>query len=80
MDERSGWVYFTGATFVAVLIGVSARLAAALAALQIGLFTLLVWAPIVAAGPTASSGTSFVDSWALTAAGWVVADSSRDTP
>ncbi|PYJ26272.1 MAG: DoxX family protein [Verrucomicrobia bacterium] len=79
------WAYLTGVTFIAagiaVIIGVWARLAAALATLQMGLFLLLVWIPRVAQGSmTAFQWGEAIVTWALMRAGWVMTDSYRGTP
>ena len=76
------WAYITGATFIAaslaILIGKFARPAAMLSALQMGLFGVLVWAPLVARGSlSAFQWGEVVITVALTVAGWVVADSYR---
>lgn len=80
LPAHVAWAYATGTAFLAaaaaVLTGVRARLAAALVTLQIGLFTLLVWVPIVTAGSkTAFVWSELEISVALTAASWAVADS-----
>jgi hypothetical protein len=79
------WAYFTGTAFVAagiaVVIGLCARLAVALSALQIGLFLLLVWIPILAAGSKISfQWSETILTGALLAAAWTIADSYRGTP
>jgi len=82
LPAHTFWAYFTGCTYlaagVAILTGVWAKLAARLSAWQIGLFLLLVWVPIVAAGNVSPENWSeTIVNVALLAGAWVVADSYR---
>jgi uncharacterized membrane protein len=79
------WAYFTGSTYLAaglaVLSGVWARLAATLAAVQMGAFILLVWLPMILAGKMSGFNWGEITvNFALVAGGWVVAESYRGIP
>lgn len=80
-----GWAYFTGGAYLAaglaILIGVLARLAATLSALQMGLISVLVWTPRVISGElSAFQWGEVVVTCVLAAAGWVMAESYRGAP
>jgi len=79
------WAKFFGVTFIAagagIALGVFARLAASLVALQIGMFATLVWQSSLAAGTMKPfDWIEFTGSVAIAAGGWVVADSYRNAP
>ncbi len=76
---------FTGGAFIAaglaVMTGICGRLAATLAAVEIGAFLLLVWVPILAGGSRgAFQWSETTVNCALLAAAWLVADSYRGVP
>jgi uncharacterized membrane protein len=78
LPYREGWAYLTGAGQIAsglgVLFSILPRVAAWAEAIQISLYTLLVWCPkIIAAPKTRLPWTAFFISWAIGAGAWVVA-------
>jgi uncharacterized membrane protein len=79
---HEGWAYFTGVAYalagIAIVVGVLARWAAILVAIQIALITFIVWPPLALSHKmTAFQWGEFITSWLLTAAAWIVADSYR---
>lgn len=78
LPYREGWAYLTGAGQMAcglgVLLGILPRVAASTEAGMLSVFTLLVWAPAIAAAPTQRlPWTAFFISWVIASAAWVVA-------
>lgn len=81
---HEGFGYFTGVAYtlagIAIIVGVFARLAAVLVAIQIALITFIVWPPLALSHKmTAFQFGEFITSWLLTAAAWIIADSYRDS-
>jgi uncharacterized membrane protein len=75
----TGGAFFAAA--LAIITGVLARLAAALSAVQLGLFTVLVWVSLRAERPLdAFEWNEVGSSIALAVAGWIVTESYRDVP
>jgi uncharacterized membrane protein len=78
LPYRIGWAYLTGIGQIlcglGVLFSLYPRVAAAVEAGMLSLFTLLVWGPAILAAPTTRlPWTAFFISWAIAAAAWVVA-------
>src|SRR5882762_7111881 len=76
---RPAWAYLGGAGHIAaglgVPLGVYPRLAASLEAAMIGVFTALVWVPLVVKTASQLNWTGLLVSWTIGAAAWVVAAS-----
>jgi uncharacterized membrane protein len=82
LPYRLGLAYLTGiahiAAGLAILFSVWPRLAAALETLMMGLFTVLVWIPVVTAAPTQRFvWTALLMSLVITASAWIVTESYR---
>jgi uncharacterized membrane protein YphA (DoxX/SURF4 family) len=80
LPYRTEWAYLAGAAQIAaglgVLFSIYPRLAAAMEAAMLSVFTLLVWVPAVAAHPRLPSNWGeFIFTFALAGAAWVVAES-----
>jgi uncharacterized membrane protein len=85
LPAHMAWVDLTGAAYIAAglatLLGVLARLAATLSAVQIGLLTLLVWGPAIATrAATHDQWSEAVVSWTLTVSAGVIAIAYDEAP
>ena len=91
LPARMGFAYFTGVGHIAagigIAVGILPRLAAALEAIMMSLFGLLVWAPSLWANPTPEWATPPRNQWSeivvtllLAASAWIVASSLGNRP
>jgi len=82
LPSHTALAYLTGATFIAaglaICANVLAPLAAALSALQMGLFSVIVWVPRMVAGNLNDfQRGEVISTFVLTAGAWMVTDSYR---
>ena len=91
LPNRLGLAYFTGlghlAAGIGIIVGILPRLAAALEAIMMSLFGLLVWVPSLFARPPPTWATPPQNQWSeivvtllLAASAWIVATSLRNRP
>ena len=91
LPSRLGFTYFTGLGHVAagigIIVGILPRLAAALEAIMMSMFGLLVWVPSFFARPPPAWATPPQNQWSelvvtllLAASAWIVTTSLRNRP
>ena len=81
LPDHVVWAYFTGVTMIAAGVAIIARVlprsAATLVALELTLFTLIVWVPTLFPHPNTEQWNEFVDSCVLSGVAWIVTESYR---
>jgi uncharacterized membrane protein len=82
LPDRLALAYFTGSAHIvaglAILFSIAPRLAATMEAIMMGLFTLMVWAPLVIATPASRfNGTAFLVSLSLAAGVLAISETYR---
>ena len=78
LSGHVAWAYFTGAAMIAAGVAIIARVlprtAATLVAVELTLFTVIVWVPTLFPHPNTDQWNEFVDSCVLSGVAWIVTE------